>query len=166
MMTFQEELEKLINRHSMENGSNTHDFILAEYLKGCLLGFDRAVIARDRQMPHPPEAITTRSHDKGRNTTVTELETQKLKTKRYLAAEREMRIFITGYDIAEAKRSGACEEALAWLEKTRPVRYLDLFYHNLTWFLWAVDNYLVPLNIAMAAARVLSFHATEILRMR
>lgn len=33
---FRKGLEKLINQHSMENGSNTPDFILAEYLTQCL----------------------------------------------------------------------------------------------------------------------------------
>lgn len=44
--TFRKELESLINRHSKENGSNTPDFILAEYLSSCLEAFDRAVKAR------------------------------------------------------------------------------------------------------------------------
>lgn len=33
---FSTELESLLNRHSMENASNTPDFILAHYLLGCL----------------------------------------------------------------------------------------------------------------------------------
>lgn len=45
---FQDELESLINRHSMENGSQTPDFILAEYLFGCLQVFDTAVAARSK----------------------------------------------------------------------------------------------------------------------
>ena len=44
---FREDLEKLINRHSMENGSNTPDFILAEYLISCLQAFDFASRARE-----------------------------------------------------------------------------------------------------------------------
>ena len=43
---FEQELEKLINRHSMENGSNTPDFILAKYLTNCLKVFDNAVSKR------------------------------------------------------------------------------------------------------------------------
>lgn len=38
-----EALERAINRFSGENGSNTPDFILAEYLTGCLEAFDEAV---------------------------------------------------------------------------------------------------------------------------
>jgi len=45
-VTFQKELENLINKHSMENGSNTPDFILAKYLMGCLAVFDAAVTRR------------------------------------------------------------------------------------------------------------------------
>jgi hypothetical protein len=46
-MTFRDELERLINCHSMENGSNTPDFILADYLCACLSVFDAHVKARD-----------------------------------------------------------------------------------------------------------------------
>lgn len=41
------EIEQSINRHSLENGSNTPDFILADYLTGCLLVFDKAVNKRE-----------------------------------------------------------------------------------------------------------------------
>lgn len=43
---FREELEALLNRCSMENGCDTPDFILAEYLLGCLDAFDVAVCQR------------------------------------------------------------------------------------------------------------------------
>ena len=42
-MTFEKELENLINIHSMENDSDTPDFILAEYLRKCLAAFNVAV---------------------------------------------------------------------------------------------------------------------------
>jgi len=45
---FRSELEKLINRESMENGSDTPDFILAEFLTDCLDLFDRTVRAREK----------------------------------------------------------------------------------------------------------------------
>lgn len=41
-----EELTHAINRYSAENGSNTPDFILAEYLVDCLSAFDKAVKRR------------------------------------------------------------------------------------------------------------------------
>lgn len=40
------EIEKLINQQSLENESNTPDFILAEYLVDCLRIFDKAVNKR------------------------------------------------------------------------------------------------------------------------
>jgi len=46
--TFPHELMQLINKHSIENGSNTPDFILAEYLKQCLEAFDMCVRRRDK----------------------------------------------------------------------------------------------------------------------
>lgn len=47
MTEFQKELEALINRHSMENKSNTPDWILAQYLVGCLAIFATIVQQRD-----------------------------------------------------------------------------------------------------------------------
>jgi len=45
--SFEKELEHLINKHSMENGSNTPDFILAEYMSACLKAYSKAVTTRD-----------------------------------------------------------------------------------------------------------------------
>lgn len=47
MKSFEEELKELINRHSKENGCNTPDFVLAEYLRDCLSIFNVAVNARE-----------------------------------------------------------------------------------------------------------------------
>ena len=44
---FRRELESLINSHSMENGSDTPDFILASYLTECLHLFDKTVKHRE-----------------------------------------------------------------------------------------------------------------------
>ena len=52
-MTFRDELEVLINRHSIENGSNTPDFILAEYLTRCLFAFEAATNHRERWYGKP-----------------------------------------------------------------------------------------------------------------
>lgn len=45
--TFARELESLINRYSKENGSNTPDWVLADYLLACLAAFDAATLARE-----------------------------------------------------------------------------------------------------------------------
>ena len=44
--TFRRELIVLINKHSKENGSNTPDYILANYLIDCLQNFDRTIKMR------------------------------------------------------------------------------------------------------------------------
>lgn len=46
MSDLQKEIEKLLNSYSAENASNTPDFILAEYLLGCLNVFNNAVSRR------------------------------------------------------------------------------------------------------------------------
>lgn len=49
------ELTRLLNQHSAENDSNTADFILAEYLIGCLNAFNAAVVQRDEWYGMRPE---------------------------------------------------------------------------------------------------------------
>ena len=46
--SFQKDLEALINSYSVENESNTPDFILAQYINGCLTAFAEAVNAREK----------------------------------------------------------------------------------------------------------------------
>lgn len=44
---FEKELEHVINRYSIENESNTPDFILAQYIRGCLSAFAMATQQRE-----------------------------------------------------------------------------------------------------------------------
>ena len=48
MEKFRVGLMKLINQHSLENGSGTPDFVLANYITECLKSFDNAVLERHR----------------------------------------------------------------------------------------------------------------------
>jgi len=54
--TFERELETLINKYTMEHGSNTPDFILAAFLSRCLQAWNEATVTRDRwyAKPQPP----------------------------------------------------------------------------------------------------------------
>ena len=45
---FRNELTALINRHSRENGSDTPDFILGEFVADVLYAFDQTVKRRER----------------------------------------------------------------------------------------------------------------------
>lgn len=47
MTSFRDELRDLINKHSLENGSNTPDFILAQHLVDSLAAFDASVQRRE-----------------------------------------------------------------------------------------------------------------------
>lgn len=52
MQEFTRELEKLINKYSLENGSDTPDFLLASFLTGCLQSFNSTMQHRKRwRMP-------------------------------------------------------------------------------------------------------------------
>ena len=44
---FEKELAALINRHSLENESDTPDFILAAYLVGCLRAISATIMIRE-----------------------------------------------------------------------------------------------------------------------
>lgn len=43
------ELTSLINKYSLENDSNTADYILAKYMITCLEAFNQGVNRRDKQ---------------------------------------------------------------------------------------------------------------------
>ena len=61
-MAFREELTNVLNKHSMENGSNTPDFILADYLKRCLAAFDIATQERQKWYGTPTTPIGDQPH--------------------------------------------------------------------------------------------------------
>jgi hypothetical protein len=54
---FRKEIEHLINCESMENGSDTPDFILAEYLCNCLAAWDLAVQKREKWYGREPKEV-------------------------------------------------------------------------------------------------------------
>lgn len=47
MTEFQKELKQLINRYSLENDSNTPDFVLAHFMMNCLFAFNDATRHRE-----------------------------------------------------------------------------------------------------------------------
>ena len=61
MDSFQSKLERLINEFSMENDSNTPDFILAKYLVACLAAFNAASVEREQWYghAHKPGGVST-----------------------------------------------------------------------------------------------------------
>lgn len=63
METLRKEIETALNRHSAENGSDTPDFILAEYLVGCLRAFDAAVSAREAWYGRSKEGVKDLGHN-------------------------------------------------------------------------------------------------------
>ena len=52
---FESDLAELLNRHSIENHSNTPDFILAEYMTNCLAAFTVASNKRGKWYGHSPD---------------------------------------------------------------------------------------------------------------
>jgi len=59
-MSFQRDLQELINRYSQEKESCTPDFILAGYLVNCLEAFNRASVAKRDWYARPPKEIVER----------------------------------------------------------------------------------------------------------
>lgn len=58
-MTFEKELENLLNRYSKEIHSNTPDFILAAYISDSLDAFNAATMERDRWYGHTVKLYST-----------------------------------------------------------------------------------------------------------
>ena len=48
MKEFRKDIEQLINKYSIENNTNTPDFILAEYLVDSLKTFDKIIQKREK----------------------------------------------------------------------------------------------------------------------
>lgn len=59
--SFERDLASLINRYSLENGSNTPDWLLAEYLMNCLAGFNRTISERERMAGRGPQPVVVHS---------------------------------------------------------------------------------------------------------
>ena len=53
------ELSAVLNRFSMENGSNTPDFLLADYLCDCLATWESTVEKREKWYGRGPKGIAT-----------------------------------------------------------------------------------------------------------
>lgn len=70
--SFKTQLTRLINHHSLEGGSDTPDFLLADYLVQCLAVFDVTITHREawhrRPLPNTPaclEEVADRRNDEG-----------------------------------------------------------------------------------------------------
>ncbi len=61
---FRKQLEHDINRHCMENGSDTPDFMLADYLVGCLELFDKTIAAREKWYGRKPGLLANIAESK------------------------------------------------------------------------------------------------------
>ena len=57
---FRDDLAALINRYSMENGSDTPDYVLATFLTSCLMAFDAAVCGRTRMQYKDAKRMVTK----------------------------------------------------------------------------------------------------------
>ena len=88
-MEFKKDLEAVINKHSMENGSNTPDWVLTEYLISCLDAFDQTTKKRDTWYDIAPRpgwtGVTSQSEESAEDAILTVLEI----TKKYLIANQD-----------------------------------------------------------------------------
>jgi hypothetical protein len=72
---FQKELEKLINKYSIENHSNTPDFLLAQFIMNCLNSYIMVLKARDEWY-----TITEKSMDDSNLNEIRKIAKEKSKT--------------------------------------------------------------------------------------
>jgi len=42
-----DDLAELLNQHSMEQASETPDYVLAEYMLGCLYTYEKAIVGKE-----------------------------------------------------------------------------------------------------------------------
>lgn len=56
--TFSIELCQLLNRYGLEAGSDTPDFLLADFIESCLSAYNRVVALREELSGRKPYAIT------------------------------------------------------------------------------------------------------------
>lgn len=64
MSRFVKELEQLINKYSIENESDTPDFILAEYIRGVLNAFNKTIGKREAWYGRKPQQSKTTEREK------------------------------------------------------------------------------------------------------
>lgn len=107
-----EDIEQAINKHSIENGSNTPDFILAEYLIDCLRAFDETI------------AYRTDSNDKSIDAWLNELPEE---------IQRKARMNCTGWALKEKTRSlpEALSIAFDWNDTPEGYDYWFKVYNDL-----------------------------------
>jgi hypothetical protein len=60
-----EELSIVLNRNCAENGNNTPDFLLSEFLLKCLEAFDEAVLARDKWYGVKLHPVSSKTYKRG-----------------------------------------------------------------------------------------------------
>lgn len=56
-LALENEIRSVLNRYSAENGSNTPDFILAQYLMGCLRIFNATIQKRTKW--YEPDSVNS-----------------------------------------------------------------------------------------------------------
>lgn len=62
-MPLKDEIVSVLNRNSAENASGTPDFVLGEFLLGCLNAFDEAVALRERWYGREDESLAGSTSD-------------------------------------------------------------------------------------------------------
>jgi hypothetical protein len=62
-MSFEKELEQLINCHSVEDESDTPDFILTQYIRKCLDTWNETTRARDKWYNFKGLSVTNSAND-------------------------------------------------------------------------------------------------------
>ena len=57
MDDFRNALADLINKYKLDKGSNTPDYILAEYLNDCLIAYENIIYAREKWFEDHPDVV-------------------------------------------------------------------------------------------------------------
>lgn len=114
---FKKELQHLINRYSIENGSNTPDFLLADYLVTCLENFNNISKQREQwygtslipgtKTPSIPDSVYAEADDFRKNvlrTINTGLSTDPIELANPFSQQLEIALPITNEELIECKQ--------------------------------------------------------------
>jgi hypothetical protein len=127
---FEKELEQLINKHSIENESNTPDFILSRYLMNCLQSYEIALDSREKWYGRKDKNSSVGFKDV-EDCKWNKSEESDLKDSHYLMGKKTM---LNEGTIILSKQDGGLEKIIKYVSK------LNSMFGYPYYFTWSLAN--------------------------
>lgn len=126
--SFASELTTLVNRYSKENGSNTPDYVLANFLQNSLAAFDLAVNQREG---HPEPDLVTRIKNKLRHAGQEIMDEIESKTAQTLQA-KQAPVLVVGLKFGSIHHPGQTYEIM-YIERSSNKCNIEITYGERKW---------------------------------